>query len=88
VKPAGFQEQTRVYLKEKECRGGSPAWGLGMGLTTLIIKKKLVTKQLTESRTWLNSLDKHHKQHNMDTRFGMWNIRSLYRAGSVVKVRI
>jgi hypothetical protein len=32
--------------------------GLGVGLTTLHHKNKLVTKNLTEPRTWADSLDK------------------------------
>jgi hypothetical protein len=39
-------------------RGGPPAWGLGVGLTTLHHKNKLVTKNLTEPRTWTDSLDR------------------------------
>jgi hypothetical protein len=51
--------------------------GLGVGLTTLHRKKnKLVTKSLTEPRTW----------RNMDMRFGTRNIRSLYRMGSLMTV--
>jgi hypothetical protein len=32
--------------------GGPPAWGLGVGLTTLHHRNKLVMKNLTEPRTW------------------------------------
>jgi hypothetical protein len=39
-------------------RGGPPAWGLGVGLTTLHHKNELVTKNLTEPRIWTDSLDK------------------------------
>jgi hypothetical protein len=41
-------------------KGWSPAWGLGVGLTTLHHKNKLVTKNLTEPRTWTDSLDKQY----------------------------
>jgi hypothetical protein len=37
-----------------------------VGLTTLRPKNKLVTKNLTEPRTWTDSLDKRPKLRNMD----------------------
>jgi hypothetical protein len=49
-------------------------------------KKKFVPKQLTEPRTWTDSLDKRPKEENMDMRFGTWNVRSLYMAGSLMTV--
>jgi hypothetical protein len=51
-----------------------------------LILKKLVTKNLTEPRAWTDSLDKRHKLWEMDMLFGTWNIRSLYRAGSLKTV--
>jgi hypothetical protein len=30
----------------------------------------------------MDSLDKRPKRKNMDMRFGTWNVRSIYRAGS------
>jgi hypothetical protein len=38
-----------------------------LGLTTLHHKNKLVTKNLTEPRTWMDSLDKWPKLGNMDS---------------------
>jgi hypothetical protein len=32
----------------------------------------------------MDSLDKQHKQQNKDMRLGTWNVRSLYKAGSLV----
>jgi exonuclease III len=46
----------------------------------------IVTKIHNEPGTWMDSLDKQPKQQNMDMRFDKWNIRSLYRAGSLVTV--
>jgi exonuclease III len=34
----------------------------------------------------MDFLDKGRKQRNMDMRFGTWNIRSLYRVGSLTTV--
>jgi exonuclease III len=34
-------------------------------------------------QNWTDSLDKRPKQKNMDMRFGTWNVRSMYRAGSL-----
>jgi hypothetical protein len=35
---------------------------------------------------WTDSLDKQPKLMKMDIRFGTWNVRSLYRAGSLMTV--
>jgi exonuclease III len=32
---------------------------------------------------WMDSLDKRAKRKKMDMRFGTWNVRSMYRAGSL-----
>jgi hypothetical protein len=48
---------------------------MGMGLTTLHHKKKLVTKSSKEPRTLTDFLDKRPKLWNTDTRFGTWNVR-------------
>jgi hypothetical protein len=56
-----------------------------MGLTTPYRKKKLATKH-KEPRTWRYSLDKRTKRRNMDTRIRTWNIRSLYRVGTLMTV--
>jgi hypothetical protein len=34
----------------------------------------------------MDPLDKRPKRRNMDMRFGMWHVRSLYRVGSLVTV--
>jgi exonuclease III len=36
-----------------------------------------------EPRNWTDFLDKRRKQKKMDMRFGTWNVRSMYRAGSL-----
>jgi hypothetical protein len=41
---------------------------------------------INEPRTWKDLLDKGPKQRNMDMRFGTWNVRSLYRASSLMTV--
>jgi hypothetical protein len=46
-------------------------------------KNNHVTNHSYKLWTWTDSLDKRQK---MDMRFGIWNVRSLYRAGSLVKV--
>jgi hypothetical protein len=42
--------------------------------------------EFIEPWTWRDSLDKQPKTGNIDMRFGTWNVRSLYRAGSLVAV--
>jgi hypothetical protein len=54
-----------------------------MGLTTPHLKKnQSVTKCYTGPQTWTASL-KRPKQRKIGIRFGTWNARSLYRAGSL-----
>jgi hypothetical protein len=57
-----------------------------VGLTTLHRKKKSVTKVIKEPRIWKDALDKQPKQWNTNIRFGLWNVRSLYRVGSLMTV--
>jgi hypothetical protein len=42
-----------------------------------------VKKVNKKPRTWTDSMDKRPKQKKMDMRFGTWNVRSMYRAGSL-----
>jgi hypothetical protein len=68
-------------------RGGPSDWGLGVELITTHHKKnRLVTKHKHEPRAWRDSLDKRPKGRNMDMRLQTWNIRNLYRAGSLVRL--
>jgi hypothetical protein len=55
-------------------------------LTSPHRKKKPVTKTSKEPWTWTDFLDKRPKLWNMDMRFGAWNVKSLYRAGSLKTV--
>jgi hypothetical protein len=61
-------------------RGQSTRGGLGVGLTTTHHKNKPVTKHMTDS------LDKWHKWWSKDIRLGTWNVKSVYKAGSLVTV--
>jgi hypothetical protein len=57
---------------------------LGEGLTTpRREKKELVTKFYMEPRNWTDPLER-PKQRKIGTRFGTWNVKSLYR-GSLLK---
>jgi hypothetical protein len=77
-----------VHILKKQSRtvdkGWPPSLRLGVGLTTPNLKNKLVTKCHKGPQTWTDSLDKQPKLRKMDTRFRTWNVRSLYRAGSLV----
>jgi hypothetical protein len=55
-----------------------------MGLTTSPCKNKLVTNCYKGPRTWMDSLDKRLKLWKMGMRLGAWNVRSLYRACSLI----
>jgi hypothetical protein len=60
--------------------------GLEWGSQPLTVKNKFVMKGYTNPRTWTDSLDERPKRKNMDMRFGKWNARSLYRAGTIMRV--
>jgi hypothetical protein len=51
-----------------------------------IVYDNFVTKKFKKIPTWADSLKKQPKQWNVDMRFGLWNVRSLYRAGSLMTV--
>jgi hypothetical protein len=57
-----------------------------VGLITLTVKNKLVTKNHKELRIWTDFLDKRLKRRITDMRLGTWNTRSLYRADSLITV--
>jgi hypothetical protein len=66
-----------------EDKGWSSSWGVGRGDNNLTVKNKLLTKDHKKPRTWTDFLDKRSKRKKMDMRFGTWNVRSTYRAGSL-----
>jgi hypothetical protein len=43
-------------------------------------------KSLKKPPTWTDSLDKRPKRKKIDMRFGTWNVRSMYRVGSLREV--
>jgi hypothetical protein len=63
---------------------GSSSLGFGRGVNNSSVKKTyLVTKySLKKPQTWNDTLVQ-PKQQRRDMRFGTWNVRSLYRAGSL-----
>lgn len=54
-------------------------------LAILTLKTYNVPKRFTSPRTWTDPWAR-PKQWKMDTRFGMWDVKSLYRAGSHMTV--
>jgi hypothetical protein len=57
-----------------------------VGLTTLHRKKQTYYGNIMRASDLDGSLNKQPKRRNMDMRFGTWNIRSLYRMGSLMTV--
>jgi hypothetical protein len=53
---------------------------------TAVKKNKFATKVIKEPRAWTESLDKQPRRWNTDMRLGLWNVRSLYRAGCLMTV--
>jgi hypothetical protein len=50
------------------------------------VKNKLLTKDHKKPRIWTDSLDKRPKRKKIYMGFGILNVRSMYRAGSLVAV--
>jgi hypothetical protein len=76
-----------VNILNKQLQTTDKGWSssLGVGSRANISspqKYKLFTKDRNKPRTWTGSLDKRPKRKNMDMRFGIWNVRSMYRASS------
>jgi hypothetical protein len=66
-------------------KGWSSRLGLGEGLTIPLRKKKkrqVVTKCDVGSQMWTETLER-PGQRKMDMRFGICNVKSLYRTGSL-----
>ena len=63
-------------------KGWSSSLGVGEVLTILTVKTDFVANHEELPRTWIDTLvrPKHRKR---GMRFGTWNVKSLYRAGSL-----
>jgi hypothetical protein len=60
---------------------------VGRGANTSSLYKISLLRNVTKGpRTSTDSLEKRPKLRKMDVTFGTWNIRSLYRAGSLITV--
>jgi hypothetical protein len=59
-----------------------------VGLTNPHLANNIVTHLLLAPRTLTDSFYKRPKRRNMDMRLGTWNVRSLYRADSLVIDRL
>jgi hypothetical protein len=78
---------TLIKQRRTTDKGLSSSFGLQCGANKLSPQiNKIVTIIHTEPRAWKDSLDKRPTRWNMNMRFGIWNVRSLYRAGSLVTV--
>jgi hypothetical protein len=78
-------------ILNKRSRTADNEWSSSLGVRlwaskTPPVKNKLVTKCHKGPQTLKYSLDKRPKLRKMDMRFGTWNVRSMYRAGSLVTV--
>jgi hypothetical protein len=78
----------RIYCirsRGKTTLGWYSSLGVGRGVNNHSPQKTFYEK-FKERRNWTDSLDKRPKIRNMDKRFGSCNVRSLYRAGSLMIV--
>jgi hypothetical protein len=49
-------------------------------------RNNVVTKCHKGPRTWTDSLDKRPKLRELNMKLGTWNVRILYRSGSIIRV--
>jgi hypothetical protein len=64
-------------------RGWSSSLGVLHGANNSTRYRKLDPKIHKKPQTWTDYLDNGFKRKKMDLRFGTWNVRSIYRAGSL-----
>jgi hypothetical protein len=81
-------EGSYEYIEKKQSRTAEQWWlcsfWVGRGANKSSPKKnKLVTKMFKKPWTWTVSLEERPTRKKMDMRFGTWNARSMYRAGSL-----
>jgi hypothetical protein len=57
-----------------------PAWGLGVGITTIHGINKSITTTVEEHQTVAHFLDKRLKLKNVGMIFGIWDVKSWHRA--------
>jgi hypothetical protein len=78
-----------VNILKKQSQTDNKLWpsslGVGRGVNNPLTIKKTCYEQFTQASDPV-SLDKRPKLWNTDMRFGTWNVRSLYRAGSLNSV--
>jgi hypothetical protein len=70
-------------ILNKQSRTADKGWSSSVGLTTPQHKNMLVTRDHTKPQTWTDSLDKRPRRKKIDMRFGTWNVRRMYNAGSL-----
>jgi hypothetical protein len=73
-----LNKQTRTADK-----GWASSLGVGLGPYNSSLKNKLVTKIHKKQQTLTDSLDKRPKRKKIDMRFDTWNVRSMYKGGSL-----
>jgi retron-type reverse transcriptase len=90
VADGGTAASNGGYILNKQLRTNDKGWssilGVGHGTNNPSQKKKACYETINRASDLDRFLDKSPKQRNMDMRFGTSNIRSLYRAGSLMKV--
>jgi hypothetical protein len=85
LKVAGWK-YTQYAVADSRKWGLLQVWVWARGLKILSLKKKLlVTEWSAGPRTWTDSLER-TKQHKMDIKFVMWDVRSLHRAVALIAI--
>jgi hypothetical protein len=83
-RPPIWRVGTNVLNKQSRTadKGWSSSLGVGRGVENSSLKTYQVPKLELLHRTWTDTVVR-PEQRERDTRFGTWNDRSLYRAGSL-----
>ena len=66
-------------------RGGPPAWGLEEVLTTSDREQLIMLRNIKQKSQNQTGPSVRPKQWKRNMRLGTWNVRSLYRSGSLTK---
>jgi hypothetical protein len=86
--PPDMEGICKYYIEETATdnrkRGGPHIWGLNVRLTSH--HRKTCYEMSQTALEWRDSLGKQTMLSKMDMRFGTWNERCLYRAGTLMTV--
>jgi hypothetical protein len=83
-RPPIWRKAVNILNKQSRTidKGWSSSLGVGRGANISSPLKRILLRNKTKPQTWTDTLVR-SKQRKRDRRFSTWNVRNLYRAGSI-----